>query len=220
MAHRVLRIYPTSGIVRLSKVTRDPVTALKQKASSKKHAVTTEASFTYLRAPKPRNLSSRFGNIMTISDIDAFCAELDSILAAEGFSAPVRGADPGVPVAEYRADFVADPRPQTVADLIAAQRRSAQEKKQFCDPDYDGGQCADGTYPNLHDSQLTKQENEDTPIPGATKSSPTAREDRSSAVYRIASSRPQPSQDLPSTQPLRKPRRVIAQLDRVAVKKT
>lgn len=157
---------------------------------------------------------------MTISDIDAFSAELDAILAAAGFSAPVRGVDPALLSADVRADPVADTRPQTVTELMRALPKSAQAKKPFCDPDYDGGQYADGTYPNLHDSQFTKHENEESPSPSAPNSSPTAREDCSCAVYRIASSRPQPSQELLSTQPLRKPRRVAAQLDRVAVKKS
>jgi hypothetical protein len=133
MPHLVLRIYPTFGIVKLSKVTRDPVTAHKHKASSKKHAVTTEASVTCRVHPQPRRLPSRFGCTMTISDIDAFSAEFDAILAAEGFSAPVRAVDPAVLSTDYRADPVADTRPQTVAELMRALRKSAQGKQRFSD---------------------------------------------------------------------------------------
>ena len=97
---------------------------------------------------------------MTISDIDGLIARLEAILAAEGNSQPSGAVDCDVHDAALCAVQVADPRPQTVADLMAAQRRSGQVKTLFCDPDYDGDQCVQmaPTPPHLtHSLPSTRQ---------------------------------------------------------------
>ncbi|MES2432987.1 MAG: hypothetical protein V4586_04090 [Pseudomonadota bacterium] len=163
---------------------------------------------------------------MTTFDYGALCAELDAIVAAKpsGTSAtghPVFGAMYSISCAGSQADS----QPHIVADATSGHQPIAQGNKLSGKNRDPGSQYADTTTSHASADQLIPHTADDRHTHESTISSPPSSpcslcEDREAAVWRIAA-RNNRSFDVASNhQTFRKPRRLAAQLNRVAVKKT